>query len=164
MQPVEFQANASIHGVIKHLTKFDEPDDGPVFRRQCHLSHWVGVIKVHYVDASLIVTPEDARRQGDARHCRAKARCPAVDPDLEYRRSDREERDRNFAHAECRVQRQRAIKKINCKYGAKTMTYDQKFVCIGAASRCDDLRGQSIQSLIEDPITLSNIFARKTPI
>jgi hypothetical protein len=44
------------------------------------------------------------------------------------------------------------------------MTYDQKFVCIRTAGSCDDLRGQSVQSLLKDPITLSNIFARKTPI
>src|ERR1700688_3397048 len=94
VQPVEFPANASIHGVLEHSTKFDEPDNGPVFRRQRHLSHWVDVIKIHYINASLIVTPEDAGRQGDARHCRSEACCPAVQPDLEYRRSDREEGDR----------------------------------------------------------------------
>src|SRR5207302_3678023 len=120
VQPIEFQANASIHGMLEHPTKFDEPDNRPVFRRQRHLSHWVGVIKVHYVNASLIVTPEDGGRQGDARQRRAKACCPVVHPDLEYRRSDREECDRSFARAECRIQAQRTIKKINREHSAKT--------------------------------------------
>src|SRR5882724_12940459 len=114
--------------MLKHSTKFDEPDNWPVFCRQRHLSHWVGVIEVHYVNASLIVTPEDGRRLGDARHRRSKACCPVVHPDLEYRGSDREERDRNFARTECRIQPQSTIEKINRKHGAKTVTYDHKFV------------------------------------
>ena len=50
---------------------------------------------------------------------------PLVRPDLEYRRSDREKRDRAVARSECGVQRQRSIKKINRKYSAKTMADDQ---------------------------------------
>jgi hypothetical protein len=46
MQPVEIKADASIHGALKHSTEFYEPDDGLVFRRQRHLGHRLGVIKI----------------------------------------------------------------------------------------------------------------------
>ena len=89
---------------------------------------------------------------------------PWCNPILSMDDPIREERDGNFACTEGGVQLQRAIKKINRKYGTKTMTYDQNLVCIRIASRCDDLRGQSVQSLLEDRITLPNIVARKTPV
>ena len=67
-----------------------------------------------------------------------------MQPDLEYGRSDRDEVDGNFAPTERGVQLQGAIKKISRKYGAKTVTYNQNFVCVRVVGRSDELGGQSV--------------------
>ncbi len=128
MQPVEIKADASIHGALKHSTEFYEPDDRLAFCRQRHFGHRPGIIKIQHVNPRLIVSPENTGCSCDALHRLAKAGCPAVQPDLEYRRSDRDEHDRHFARTKGGVLPRRAIEKINPDYRAKAVTYDQDLV------------------------------------
>ena len=45
--------------VVKHPTKFHDPDGRIVFCRQAHFGHWPAFVKVQRVDEGLIVAPED---------------------------------------------------------------------------------------------------------
>jgi hypothetical protein len=59
MQTIELQANAPIHVVLQHSTEFYQPYNRTVLARQGHFGHRVNVVEIHYVDPSLIITPED---------------------------------------------------------------------------------------------------------
>src|SRR5437868_15019513 len=78
VQSVEPKADASVHGALKHSTEFDELDSRLVFCRQGHFGHRLGIVKVQYVYPSLIVSPKNIGRLGDALHRRTEACCRAV--------------------------------------------------------------------------------------
>jgi hypothetical protein len=164
VQSVKTQADTPVYAALEHPTKFDQLDHGLVLCRQGHFGHRFGVVKVQHVNTSLVVGPENTGPAGDALHRGAEAGCRAVEPDLEYRRSDGDKRDRSSARAERAVQPQRAIKKINRNHGAEAVAYDQQFVRFGFFGRFGDFDGQAFHSSLDGRTALSNILAGKNPV
>jgi hypothetical protein len=68
MQTIELQANAPIYVVLQHSTEFYQPYNRTVLARQGHFGHRVYVVKIHYVDPSLTITPEDTESPAHVFH------------------------------------------------------------------------------------------------